>query len=158
MRLIIGVIVVLFVIGKPALAETDEEAKELERHKRILEELRESAERRRVKLVDKGPDWTRYIFDNRELVIDGTKGIDLSDQGVIDLIVDSVRGIRRYEKTCDVVYRFKHKSIPDGVGGITPKTETHCRSGCFHVWESEKVEYGRSKRTIHMLPCRYSEF
>ena len=85
MKPLIGIIVVVLLgIGEQAIAETD--AKRRAELERIIEKLREEAQERKVVLVDKGPGWSRYIFDGQELVIDGDHrkdtvyAFDLSDQ------------------------------------------------------------------------------
>ena len=145
-------IIVLLGTGETVLAETDAERRaEL---LKTLAEMEARYEQRKVVLVDKGPGWSRYIFDDQELVIDGDhrKGsvyeFDLSNQTTIDRIVTSVRTIRRYGKSCNVVIGFTHERVPAGVGRTTPKTRTLCDGGCFQLQEWEKIEYGRRKRLI----------
>lgn len=158
MKSLISIIIIgLLGIGVQAIAETDAERAEYERLKRVAEEARKEIEKWKVVLVDKGPGWSRHMFDGQELVIDGDhrKGtvyeFDLSDQTTIDRIVASVRTIRRYGKSCNVVIGFTHERVPAGVDRTTPRTRTLCDSGCIQLQEREKTEYGRRKRIIEVV-------
>ena len=150
--LISTIIIALLATGQTALAETDAERRA--EALKIIAELETRMDQRRVVLVDKGPKWTRYMFDGKELVIDGNhqKGyryeFDMSDQTTIDRIVESVRTIRRYGKSCNVVSGFTYERLSVGVGRTSPKTRTLCDTGCFQLREWEKTEYGRRKRFI----------
>ena len=146
------IIVVLLGLSGQAVADADA-AREAEL-KRFLEKHRKEMEKWKVVLVNKGPGWSRYRFDEQELVIDGDhrKGsvfeFDMSDETTIGRIVTSVRTIRRYGKSCDVVFGFMYKRVSVGVGRTKPKTRTLCDTGCFQLQEWEKTEYGKRKRFI----------
>lgn len=150
MKSLLVAIVISLAIGAPVLAETDEDAERL-RLLRLHKEFLLEQEKNKVVLLDKGTDWSRYRLRSGELVVDGNYGIDLSDQKTIDRIINSVQTIRRYGAACDVVYRFKYKRVPLGVGRTAPKTETRCRdTGCYRLEHSEKTEYGRRKKSINV--------
>ena len=145
------IIVVLLGICEQAMAETDAELL------RRLAELEAKYEQRKVVLVNKGAGWLRYRFDNRDLVIDAVKGIDLSDKKEIERIIDSVRTLRHHGKSCDIVINFWYKRIPVGVGRALPKSRTACESGCYQVEYSEEIKYGVRKRYIDIGRC-YGKF
>ena len=138
-------------LRRQATGETQEE--KYERLKRFAEEVEKELQEQEVVLIDKGQGWTRYMFDGQELVIDGDyrKGspyeFDMSDQATIDRIVTSVRTIRRYGKSCNVVKGFR----------TSPNTRILCVDGrglnseCLQITEWDKTEYGRTQRFISVI-------